>query len=555
MMKSQQHAPIHTSLVLLVAMCAALTIPATAQAAELYAGSYTATIHNTGTEVITENFTADCDLGPISTALGFSSWAGEMGLGGVDIVFDLGEPYVIDAIRTEHVFPNEWWGVGVVYFYMSDDGEEWTLLGADGVNEKGGWRTRRYQGTFEAQYIKLNVRPYPGGILLLINQVVLEVPPDFLPVSTIQIDGLLGARHFIWMESENADFISGYLPAPSDPCDPCSFDNVSGSRLALPRTPSFLAGDLFYTYGFTNYTFKSPANFDDATFYKYYGSNVEQGATDEGGHDISPNINVYLDGDYLGAVAPDSTESDPCKVQPAAWTEPFSLGALTAGGHSFTFTPRGFYNPIAYDGILITEGASSVILNDSVVDGDWVWRPAPYLDPNSGVIGGTTATATVTVEGPVDEGYIRVDDEVVETFTDPGVFEVPIAGMGDHTLEVETFAYPFDPCAYDPGVYDPCNPPVLRGRVLAGASFRFAGCTGDFLTGDLNEDCYVNLIDYSMVSNNWMLDNSDDPNECGSVDNPIPDGDADGDCIVNMQDAALLGWDWLNCNDPCGPCP
>ncbi|MBN1436171.1 MAG: discoidin domain-containing protein [Sedimentisphaerales bacterium] len=538
---------------------AALMTASTAQAAALYAGNYTAVAYRPGVTLASEPFTDQCLLGPITSRIQYSSGNNELGTEGIEITFDLGQAYVIDAVRTEHVFPNEWWSVGELEVYRSDDGIVWEFVGStsDGYGT-GGWRTRRVASQFEAQYVRLNVRSRPYWSLL-INQVIFEVPPEFMPVSTIQIDGLEGARHFIWMESENADFIGNYVPDPCDPCDPCDFSGVSGSRSAWPQTPSCLWGDLFpgFAYSFTNYTLQLPADFENATLYKYYGSLLGQGAVDNLGKDISPNINTYLDFTYLGAILPESTvpdPEDPCAVVvPVAWTDPFSLGSLAAGGHNIKFTPRGFYNPIAYDGILITEGSDNVTLPDSVIDGDWTWRPAPYLDPNTGLIGGTTATATVTVAGPVEQGYIRVDDELVQTFSDPGVFLVPISGMGDHLLEVETFAYPFDPCLYDPCVFDPCNLPTLRGRVLAGASFRFTGCSGEFLTGDLNEDCYVNLGDFVLISNDWMYDNSSDPN-CG-VTYPLPAGDADENCIVNMVDAALLSSDWLQCNDPCGPCP
>ncbi|MBN1437457.1 MAG: discoidin domain-containing protein [Sedimentisphaerales bacterium] len=559
---------IRRHLILATAVCATLVLAGAAQAESFYAGTYTITKVAINEVSDPEPFVASCPLGQNGyvddwhAVYNDNANSNYLGTEGMYVDFDLGDTYALDGIKTYHFLFNNWWSVGAVDFYTSDDGVNWTFLGTDGTVVQGynkAWRY--YRESFEARYVRVHVHS-DSWSRLVITQIELEVAPDFLPVSQIQIDGLEGARHFIWMEAECAEYENGYLlndllDDPLDPCDPCDPCNpvdhayykslVSGSRLTDPcmYVNSCREGDFADSYGYSRFAFRVPAAFDDAVFYSFYGTYYD---------DLRSNIRAWFDGVRLGYVSlPGTGEDADLGSVPKAWSPPIALGSLESRGYDFQMYNDTTYCEDSHDGFLIVEGSDNIILPDSVVDGDWTWRAAPYLDPNTGVIGGTFVTATVTVSGPVDEGYIRVDDEVVESFSDPGVFMVPISGMGDHSLEVETFAYPFDPCAYAPGVYDPCNPPALRGRVLAGAWLRLSGCSGEILAGDLNEDCYVNLSDFVLISNDWMYDHSSDPN-CG-VTYPLPDGDADNNCVVNMIDAALLGADWLECNDPCGPCP
>ena len=83
-----------------------------------------------------------------------------------------------------------------------------------------------------------------------------------------------------------------------------------------------------------------------------------------------------------------------------------------------------------------------------------------------------------------------------------------------------------------------------------------ANCTQvhDFGYGrlaDLNNDCYVSLIDLELFALEW-LNNCDDGNQwCNSVD-------FDGSGTVSLTNFATFSEQWLNCNDPlelnCSPC-
>ena len=345
-----------------------------------------------------------------------------------------------------------------------------------------------------------------------------------LPISQIQIDGLDGAHHFIWMEAENAQSITGYgLNAPFS-------TTISGSRQSTPYCASCLNGDYNDSYAFDSDAFVLPADMDDATFYTYYASYY---------FDDRCRVTLSLDGHYVTELwLPGTGPGGSYASLPVAWSPGVSLGSLTAGGHDITLSTQNVYNEDSYDGFLITDGVC--IPGDSVVQNGFAWRSAPYLDPDSAAMTGDSVTATVTVSGPLDEGYIRVDGIVVESFSNPDVYDIPIIGVGPHTLEVETFAYP----------YNSSGP--LRGRVLAGASF-YLGICGN-LAADLNQDCYVNVGDLALISSNWL--HGADPITIPTPDppqTPLPTTFPIGwyTSIAPWQ-AANLGPDGFNCAVPYG---
>ncbi|MBN1437239.1 MAG: hypothetical protein JW936_09195 [Sedimentisphaerales bacterium] len=512
----------------------------------LHVGTYSTLEINTG---LTTGPTANDGTTPLSDGIQgaemqFQNATNQLDWKGVELVFDLGDSYTIEDMVVHSNAHDYFWGIGKVDFYYSTNGVDYTFLGrvSEGDYVRGpGSFYRIWDSPVTATHIKIHVFDY-GWLMLSVCEVELNVTPDpeNLSMPKTTISGLDGARHWIWVEGEAADALSEdfLLTIPGG-------DHLSGYDSDDPCVPHAVQGNYNDTWAYSRDVFALPADMENMTLYAFYGS-------------LNSNSNIlawwYWDWtDQQPEIYFDATSDpcDPCELGsvPRLWTDPFSIGPVTGGDHYIALATGGTYNELSIDGLLVCDGLC--VPGEVSAEGPWHWRGAPFVDPNTTFFSGTSIVATVEVTGPVDEGYIRVDDEVVESFTDPGVFVVPISGMGDHFLEVETFAHPYDPCQ----VFDPCNPNdyVTRGRVLAGASLRLMGCSGSFLTGDLNEDCYVNLSDLVLISNDWMYDHSSDPN-CG-VTYPFPGGDADNDCVVNMIDAALLGSDWLECNDPCGPCP
>jgi hypothetical protein len=75
-------------------------------------------------------------------------------------------------------------------------------------------------------------------------------------------------------------------------------------------------------------------------------------------------------------------------------------------------------------------------------------------------------------------------------------------------------------------------------------------CPAPISYGDLNNDCKVNNSDFSVISNNWLIDceypEVSDPNYCPIWTNELGSpGDIDGDDKVDITDIRLMSSYWL----------
>jgi len=61
---------------------------------------------------------------------------------------------------------------------------------------------------------------------------------------------------------------------------------------------------------------------------------------------------------------------------------------------------------------------------------------------------------------------------------------------------------------------------------------------------DLDENGYVNLIDYAAMARQWL--NSPFSSICGDVAHPWPPLDLNRDCVVDLHDLQILADEWLN---------
>lgn len=88
------------------------------------------------------------------------------------------------------------------------------------------------------------------------------------------------------------------------------------------------------------------------------------------------------------------------------------------------------------------------------------------------------------------------------------------------------------------------------------------------ITSDLNKDCYVNLLDFALFTTNWLTCNNPTDGNCdhSSLPDPPPsichglwqsgygiDADLNHDCYIDVSDLAVFTEEWLECNDPCNP--
>ena len=88
------------------------------------------------------------------------------------------------------------------------------------------------------------------------------------------------------------------------------------------------------------------------------------------------------------------------------------------------------------------------------------------------------------------------------------------------------------------------------------------------ITSDLNQDCYVNLLDFALFTTDWLKCNNPTDGGCdhSSLPEPPPsichglwqsgygiDADLNHDCYIDVSDLAVFTDEWLECNDPCNP--
>ncbi len=75
-------------------------------------------------------------------------------------------------------------------------------------------------------------------------------------------------------------------------------------------------------------------------------------------------------------------------------------------------------------------------------------------------------------------------------------------------------------------------------------------CISAAIPGDFNDDCYVDLVDFSIIGAAW-LSTTVDLNWNGACDiAPMVVGGANGDDVIDVMDLAAQAQDWLSCVDP-----
>jgi len=174
---------------------------------------------------------------------------------------------------------------------------------------------------------------------------------------------------------------------------------------------------------------------------------------------------------------------------------------------------------------------------------------------NEGTINIDNVSVRCTDPYPVDEFEI-----VFETLgTEPN--NIPAYGSTDGWVE---FEYVID----EPGKVGPyllqCEVVDFRDAVvntyLAIDGFRI--CRGGKPLSDLNDDCNVNLIDYSILSEAWLSfcpdppfydPNFYDPNDWPPISDPnIPCqlADLDNSWFVDPNDLDIMSYEWLDGADP-----
>ena len=241
------------------------------------------------------------------------------------------------------------------------------------------------------------------GLLVLQNH---SVEAQILP--SIDIGGLTGASHWMWVEAENATGSSSGGPA--------SWNYWGASGSANPITdPALPSGYVtpFAGAPHIEWGLHIPA--------AMAGSNtlwVNQGVWAN-----NYTVDVQLDGGSIGSY---QTVGDGNQNNYVYWTSG-NLTGITGGDHTLRFQAGGGYNEYGWDGFLIYNGALSS--NPMIAaQGDRYWTQAPTPDsyPTISLSGSTSISVTNAFS------YSITLNGVAYTPGDP-------IGPGDHQLIVEAF--------------------------------------------------------------------------------------------------------------------
>ena len=297
---------------------------------------------------------------------------------------------------------------------------------------------------------------------------------------TIEIQGLIGAEHWIWIEAENTLFDSANSNAGPYWRDTYA---VSGGN----RNPDVVV-DPYQTGGWVEFQFTPPAAMPNAHMYVRYG--------------VSDLVNsdVWVDGVPEGTLVVKFSTSQWFTPGHLSMDSPATLGSLSRTSHIIRFEHPDTPCSRGYDAILFYDGPNANQDNGTVTFGRDAWGPYFMSSPSSSdspLIGPAAKPVIVFHDRTVEEYEIRIRK-------DGGPWRNFVSGsVLNEAGDYELMAYVTDGASYH-----------LMG--YAGANFSLSGAPGEcgspsnpIPPGDANNDCVVNLLDLSMLGAQWL--SCDDP--------------------------------------------
>jgi len=298
---------------------------------------------------------------------------------------------------------------------------------------------------------------------------------------TIEIQGLAGAEHWVWLEAENV-WLSGDNSATywKDTYD-VSGGNANPDEVADPYPASWV---LFQVW--------TPAVMQNARLYMRYGAYNNYAST------------VYLDDVYVGSDFPFAHTSDTAydiatRLDPLDYT---ALGTLTHGIHRIKLLHPGNYCDRFYDGLLLYEGPNAALRNETVNNG--VNEYGPYFIKHPGSL------------NPPDLGKAVKPYVSFSGLDQYDAYELWLSKDGGAAIPFFSGDVINEPGTYELWVYVERDAYTITA--YAGANFKLTGgpaqCgQGAFtqMDGDMNNDCSVALEDLALFASHWLECN--DPGE------------------------------------------
>ena len=228
-------------------------------------------------------------------------------------------------------------------------------------------------------------------------------------------------------------------------------------------------------------------------------------------------LDIYLNSDSIGPVEPNEGMFDVDEqFQYQLGSVPSSLAFLgVQAGQTFWYYR---YDP--YPGFNSTDTGDEI-------DYLWPWNPKdPIHQANSDDT--WLKVQLMDVRGPED-GYVSMFDEgstgnpiVFFSTYDGGITEDDVYYIPTNVHSHKSWAFT------QPGLYE----------VDLQVSTYYA-CDGT-LTGDLNDDCFVDIEDYAVLSRYWLRQDCNDPNNCGQLRLTDPNE-------ITMEDLDEVTGQWLLC--------
>ena len=312
----------------------------------------------------------------------------------------------------------------------------------------------------------------------------------------IEIDGLAGAEHWVWVEAETAriggsgdnnfTYSSLYSNTWDDGSEPAN--ETRPNRIVDSWKAPAVGGN------WMEWKFHTPAEMTNGTLFLRYAANNPTGNYSE----------VHLDGRLVGSfLTMQTTPSldawscsgsvggyDPCDYR----TE---FGELSEGAHTVKMVHPGHYCDRHYDGFFIYDGIATDINNDYTVFCNSIFCNGfdqyAYIEP---------PLSTTDPNGPIIAALVKP----VITFhgRDPEVNNYEIKLNGEIFLNGTVID--------EPGGYQLVVTLEENYKIIAyaGANFSLGGVSacGDAShqppAGDLDGNCSVDLADWSVVSHHWL---------------------------------------------------
>lgn len=303
---------------------------------------------------------------------------------------------------------------------------------------------------------------------------------------SVEINGLDGAEHWVWVEAENALGLTSSAVAQHKD----TFGLSAGSLDPDMVWAQYVSGGAW-----SEFMFDLPSDFTEATLYFRYGC-----------YSVKEGSQIYVDDELIGVYPFSHSDSSNWSIPNEMYLEDsLVLGNISAGSHVLKLVHTSSYTEYAYDGFLIYEGENVLLRNNTVTFGRDEW--GPYYIDNPGSLA-------------YPEIGVAAQPQIVFNEIDGMEYEVRLYKDGNEPIELLPGQIIDEPGQYELVVYVAGD--GWRMNYYTGANFSIGttGFCGDaahpILPQDISEDCRIDTDDLKLFAAEW-LDCNDPATLCDSL--------------------------------------